>query len=481
MSDNRKTLGSFALLMMTFTAIFSFNQVINNSVSIGLASIPSFIFATIAYFIPFSLMIGEFASANPDSESGYTSWIKSALGDKWAFVASWTYFFVNLFFFFSILPSMIIALSYTFLGKNIFPSDGSFTVSIISIIIFWIGTFITTKGAKGISIVTNISGTARLLMGVVFIVLAIVLVVFLGKAPAQEFTSENIMPKFDFNYFATFAWILQAVGGAESIGVYIKDLKGGNRAFIRTIIFSALFVGIVYALGCLAVGLVIPKELLENNYSNVMYDAFNLLANDFGIKKGVTNIVGLILFLASAGSLVLWASAPVKIFFSETPKGILPEKITKLTDDGTPVNALYLQAIVVTILLIIPGLGIGEVDSLLKFLINMTAATSLLPVLFFLIAYIVFRVKYDNTERSFKLSKNPMIGVLFGVLLLILFAITFVTSIIPLESIFTLMRGEALPKGTTHPVFAILYQIGGVVIFLGFAFFLWHRYEKNKK
>lgn len=43
MSDNRKTLGSFALLMMTFTAIFSFNQVINNSVSIGLASIPSFI------------------------------------------------------------------------------------------------------------------------------------------------------------------------------------------------------------------------------------------------------------------------------------------------------------------------------------------------------------------------------------------------------------------------------------------------------
>ena len=114
MSDNRKTLGSFALLMMTFTAIFSFNQVINNSVSIGLASIPSFIFATIAYFIPFSLMIGEFASANPDSESGYTSWIKSALGDKCTFVASWTYFFVNLFFFSSILPSMIIALSYTF-------------------------------------------------------------------------------------------------------------------------------------------------------------------------------------------------------------------------------------------------------------------------------------------------------------------------------------------------------------------------------
>lgn len=481
MSKDRKTIGSFALLMMTFTAIFSFNQVINNSVSIGLASIPSFMFATIAYFIPFSLMIGEFASANPDSESGYTSWIKSSLGDKWAFVASWTYFFVNLFFFSSILPGMIISLSYTFLGKNIFPQEGSLLVSIISIILLWIATFITTKGAKGISMVTNISGSARLIMGIVFIVIAFALVFIFGKEPAQTFSAETITPKFDFNYIATFAWILQAVGGAESIGVYIKDLKGGNKSFIRTMIFSALFVGVVYSLGCIAVGLIIPTNILENNYSNVMYDAFNLLGANIGIIKGISNVVGLILFLASAGSLVLWASAPVKVFFSETPKGILPEKITKLTDDGTPVNALYLQAIVVSVILIIPGLGIGEVDGLLKFLINMTASTSLLPVLFFLVAYINFRKNHEQTKRDFKLSNNPIIGILFGVLLLILFSITFIISIVPLESIFILMKGGTLPKGTPHPVFAVLYQIGGVVIFLGFAFLLWYRGQKNNK
>lgn len=479
MSD-RKVLGQGALLLMTFTAIFSFNQVINNSVSIGLASIPSFIFATIAYFLPFSLMIAEFASANPDSESGYTSWIKNSLGDKWAFIASWTYFFVNLFFFSSILPNMIISVSYMILGRNVFPEEGSLMVSLISIVLFWIATFITTKGAKGISIVTNVSGSARLFMGIAFIVIAIVLVCFMGKAPAQEFSSENIMPKFDFNYFATFAWILQAVGGAESIGVYIKDLKGGNQAFIKTMIFSALFVGVVYALGCVAIGMVIPKEMLENNYSNVMYDAFNLLGSYFGINVGITNVVGLILFLAGAGSLVLWASAPVKVFFSETPKGILPEKITKLTEDGTPVNALYLQAIIVTIILIIPGLGIGGVNGLLKFLINMTAATALLPVLFFVVAYIHFRLKQDNTERSFKLSKNPMIGVLCGILLLILFSITFVVSIVPFESIFILKNGGTLPSGTPNPIFAVLYQIGGVIIFLGFAFYLWYRHESKK-
>ena len=34
------------------------------------------------------------------------------------------------------------------------------------------------------------------------------------------------MPKFNWSYFMVFSfWILQAVGGAESIGVYIKDVK----------------------------------------------------------------------------------------------------------------------------------------------------------------------------------------------------------------------------------------------------------------
>lgn len=479
--SNRKVLGQGALLLMTFTAIFSFNQVINNSVSIGLASIPSFIFATIAYFLPFSLMIAEFASANPDSESGYTSWIRSSLGSKWAFVASWTYFFVNLFFFSSILPSMIISLSYALLGKNIFPEEGSLAVSIISVLLFWVGTFITTKGAKGISLVTNISGMARLLMGLVFIVIAFILVVVMGRSPAQQFTKETIIPKFDFNYFATFAWILQAVGGAESIGVYIKDLKGGNQAFIKVMIFSALFVGIMYALGAVSVGLIIPYSILENNYSNVLYEAFNILGGYFGMHFGITNIVGLIMFLASAGSLVLWASAPVKVFFSETPRGILPEKITKMTEDGTPINALYLQAIIVTIILIIPGLGIGGVNGLLKFLINMTAATALLPVLFFVVAYIHLRLKLDYTPRSFKLSKNPAIGIACGILLLILFSITFIISIVPFESIFMMIKGDALPAGTPHPLFAILYQLGGVVVFLGFAFFLWYRYQNKNK
>ena len=80
MSERKRSLSSGALMLMTFTAVFSFGNIIDSSVNIGLATIPSYIFGTVFYFLPFALMIGEFASASSDSESGINSWIKKSLG-----------------------------------------------------------------------------------------------------------------------------------------------------------------------------------------------------------------------------------------------------------------------------------------------------------------------------------------------------------------------------------------------------------------
>ncbi len=65
MSDTkRNTIGKFGLLSLTFAAVYSFNNVINNNIELGLASAPMFFLATIFYFIPFCLIIAEFVSGN---------------------------------------------------------------------------------------------------------------------------------------------------------------------------------------------------------------------------------------------------------------------------------------------------------------------------------------------------------------------------------------------------------------------------------
>lgn len=477
----RQRLGGMALLLMTFSAVFSFPSIVNNSIEIGLATIPAYIFASIFYFLPFILMIAEFASANSDKESGVHSWLECVLGPKWAFLGAWTYFFVNLFFFCSLLPQTLIYASYAFFGSNIFTGPHSTKIiAIISVVLFWLTTFVCIKGVSWISKVTNFAGASRLFMGLAFVVLAFVVVFGFGKAPAQDFTLKSVTPKFNWTFFMTMAWVLQAVGGGESIGVYIKDVKGGNKTFVKVMIMSTIFVGLMYVLGAVAVGFVVPTSTLKGNFANGIFDVFTILGTHFGIDKGImVRLVGLILVLGSLGSLALWTAAPVKVLFSEIPEGVFGKWLVKTNDEGNPTNALLVQGIVVSILLIIPALGIGDMDSFLEMLINMTAATSLLPVLFLIAAYIGLRWKKDNMKRSFRFGSRKF-GIAAGIFLLLVFCFVFVMSTVPEPKLIMEAINGTLPKGVANPLLTLLYNVLGIVIFVGFAWICWQRYEKKK-
>ncbi len=482
MSETRGKMKPISFLLMTFTAVFSFGTIINASASIGMAAVPTFLFATIFYFFPFTLMIGEFAAAHGDSESGVYSWIRTALGEKMAFLGSWSYFFVNLFFFTSLLPQTLIYASYTFLGRNIFGgANGTVIISLLSIALFWLATYVSIKGVGWISKVTDLSGIARLLMGIGFIILALAVVFLLGEKPAQHFTTETVVTaNMNWNYLTTLAWVLQAVGGAEAVGVYVKDIKGGNKSFLKTIVGAALAIGIIYALGAVAVGMILPAETLQDNYSNALFDAFGILGAHFGISSGIViRIVGFIMMLSSVGSLVLWTAAPVKILFSEIPEGIFGKWVSKTNEEGNPTNALLLQGAIVTILMIIPALGVGSIDTFLKTLINMTAATSLIPVLFLLLAYIMMRVKLDELPRSFKMGSRK-VGIAVGVMLLIFFLFAFIVSILPSPAaLMAYFQTGYVAEGAANPLFTLLYNALGVIIFVGFAYVCYANYEKK--
>ena len=141
MSDTkRNTIGKFGLLSLTFAAVYSFNNVINNNIELGLASAPMFFLATIFYFIPFCLIIAEFVSLNKNSEAGVYAWVKSSLGGRWAFITAYTYWFVNLFFFTSLLPRVIAYASYAFLGYEYIMTPVATTI--ISMVLFAFSTIL---------------------------------------------------------------------------------------------------------------------------------------------------------------------------------------------------------------------------------------------------------------------------------------------------------------------------------------------------
>ena len=228
-SEKRGTIGSFALLGMTVAAVFGIKNIINNNAAIGLAAAPSFFFATLLYFVPYTLVTAEFVGLNKDSESGVYAWVKTSMGGRWAFLTAFSYWFVNLFFFASVLPNVIIYASYVFFGANAELSQ--LWITIIEIVVFAIATWVSTKGAKWIGSISSFGSTAALGLTAVFILLSLA-AAFGGVEFATAPTPANMAPDMSnfataWGFFGTLAWIIQGVGGAESVGVFLNEARAG--------------------------------------------------------------------------------------------------------------------------------------------------------------------------------------------------------------------------------------------------------------
>lgn len=461
MSDsNRGTIGKFALLALTFTAVFNVRNIINNNIELGLSSAPIFLFATLFYFIPFVFIIAEFVSANKNSESGMYGWIKTSLGDRAAYLGSFTYFFVNLFFFVSLLPNIIAYASYALLGY-----EQTFTpmaTAVLSTVLFALATFISIRGASWLGKVISVVAIMVLALTLGYILLAGGALAG-GLEPADPFTMAAVTPVINWATLGIMCWIFQAAGGADSVAVYLNDVKGGAKTFVNIIVAAGLFIGLMYAAGSLLINVFVPRA--ELSYTGGMVQVFTGLAKHYGFSTIVTGrVVGVVLLVAMFGSLLMWSATPVKIHFAETPKGIYGEKITALNPHGVPERAAWAQFFIVIPLIFIPAMGSETAQELMNTTINMTAATAMLPPIFIMVAYLMLRLKHDYIERDFRIG-SANLGIVITIMLLTIFTIGFLAATFPAGSDITQV---------------LLYNVSGVVIFLGAAN-LWYSRYRNRQ
>ncbi|HAH9111425.1 TPA: amino acid permease, partial [Escherichia coli] len=427
MSDTkRNTIGKFGLLSLTFAAVYSFNNVINNNIELGLASAPMFFLATIFYFIPFCLIIAEFVSLNKNSEAGVYAWVKSSLGGRWAFITAYTYWFVNLFFFTSLLPRVIAYASYAFLGYEYIMTPVATTI--ISMVLFAFSTWVSTNGAKMLGPITSVTSTLMLLLTLSYILLAGTALVG-GVQPADAITVDAMIPNFNWVFLGVTTWIFMAAGGAESVAVYVNDVKGGSKSFVKVIILAGIFIGVLYSVSSVLINVFVSSKELKFTGGSVQ--VFHGMAAYFGLPEALMNrFVGLVSFTAMFGSLLMWTATPVKIFFSEIPEGIFGKKTVELNENGVPARAAWIQFLIVIPLMIIPMLGSNTVQDLMNTIINMTAAASMLPPLFIMLAYLNLRAKLDHLPRDFRMGSRRT-GIIVVSMLIAIFAVGFVASTFP--------------------------------------------------
>lgn len=440
-NDGDLKISLFAMISIAILAIFSLGNVLNNYVGLGLSATVAFAIAVIIFLVPFIFMIAEFASLQKGSKSGLTSWIHTAVGRKTAFITSFMFWFANLTYFFGAVPSYVNTLSFAVTGAD-YTNNEIYTLVIpfACVIVFAIITAISTLSTKKLSKIISFGGGVMLGLTGFFFFMAIIGWItgmidpsIIDKyLPSTE--APGLIPNEDLNlwgdsggvnfaWISTFIWVLMAADGGQSLGVYVKDVRGGKRKFVKAMIISVMIIGAFYILGTLLASVFPPEGGLAAGWANSFVNVFKFIFLPMGVSVELITqltyvIIGLAFFMSSIGGLIIWTSAPVKVMFSEIAPGIFGSRLSKQNKNGVCSFGAWVQFFLVIPFLFLLTYPIqdGGFSENLALIRGAAGWIGMLPWFVIFASYINLRLNKDHEKRSFRMG-NRKFGITMGVLL----------------------------------------------------------------
>lgn len=452
MNKKQTKIGLFSLIMMIFSSIFGFANMPVAFLQMGYASIPWFILAAILFFMPVSMMIAEYGAAFKDDRGGMYSWLKDAIGEKWAFIGSFIWLSSWIIWLLTISSKVFIPFSSLIFGQDMTqtwtlgPLNATQVIGLLAILWMFFVTFAASHGAEVISKVSSVGGYFVTSMIFVFLIGSII-ALFAGHGHfSQALTSSSLFvsPNPDFKTpVATLSFVVYAVfayAGMETLGGIIDSVKEPEKTFPRGMIISSLMIAACYSVIVLLWGVSVNWNQVLNsktvNLGNITYVMMGHLGYYLGQTLGLGNstslllqsifvrFVGLGMFLAYVGSFFILIYSPIKSFILGS-KNLWSEKMTKLNKVGVPAHAMWMQNFLVCILLLLISFGGGEAKAFYTILTDMSNVATSFPYLFLIAAFPLFKKKHP--KLPFVVFKNKTFTNIVVVIsfLIVLFGIIF--------------------------------------------------------
>lgn len=464
-----KKLNWRTLAMMGFTVVWGFGNVVNNYANQGLTVVVSWLLILTFYFLPYALMVGEMGSVFENKGGGVSSWIDSTYGPMIAYFAGWTYWVVHIPYLAQKPQSALVALSWVFFQNgDMIKSFNPLLLQSIVLAIFLFFLWLSSKGINSLKKIGALAGTSMFFMGILYILLTVAAPSIVGASSATtDWSLNTFLPKFDFTYFTTLSMLVFAVGGCEKISPYVKEVDNPNKNFPKGMIILAASVGMSALLGSLAMGIMfnsgnIPADLKMNG----QYYAFKLLGEYYGLGNLLMILYAVANTLGQISALMFSIDAPLKMLIGEGDKNFIPQSFTKTNEYGAPINGYKLTAVLVGILIIIPALGIGDMNNLYNWLLDLNSIVMPLRYLWVFLAYIGLRGFIKNRglmeKATFKFIASDKVATIVGAWCFIFTAFACLMGIFP----------KNLETFSSEWIFQITLNILTPIVLIGLGFIL---------
>ena len=491
-----KKLTLVSLVLMIFTSVYGFNNMPRSFYLMGYAAIPWYILSGIAFFVPFAFMMAEFGTAFKNEKGGIYSWMSKSVGPKFAFMATFMWYASYVVWMVNVASAIWIPISNAIFGKDTTQSwalfgisglTGPKTLGILAVLWIIFVTFISTKGLEKIKKFTSIGGTAVAAVNILLFIGAFLVLIGNHGQLAQPIhglssfisspdpaSSGNIISSFAFIVFAIFAY-----GGIEVVGGLVDETENAEKTFPKGIVIAAIVIAIGYSLGIFLVGIFTNWTNIMNiksvNLGNASYVVMgNLgyaLGNAFGaseatsiaLSHGVARFFGFSMFLTLTGAFFALMFSPLKQLIEGTPPKLWPGKMAKMKD-GMPQNAMWIQATIVCVMIVLVAFGGNSMTTFFKILVSMTNVAMTLPYMFIAYAFIPFK-KNKNIIKPFEMFKTYKSAVIWTIV--IMFTVGF-------ANFFSILQ-----PALDGDLMTTIWSIAGPVFFALVAFLMYRSYEKG--
>lgn len=421
------------LILIITTTVYSFSSMISAFFMLGSQSLIWFFISALFYFIPYALIVAQYTKKYAHRSGAIYDWLKESLSPKAAFTTVFLWYSSYFIWMISLFMKILIPLSILIFGKDRTATidwlgfSPQFWLALLSILAVLFITWMNKRGFQVIFRFLHISGYAMVGLLVLSLAGNLILIV---RDPAQVWinihhsvsipsffqeSSNRLLSQLPFFIFS-----ITAFGGLDTIASLADKTKKSRTRFPRAVIISSFVVLLLYVSGIIIWSCANNIEGLRNTTSlhlgNLMYGVMDQLAKTLAVSFNLSakhtyllsqifiRYTALTMGLAYISLLSSISYGPLKSLIKSTPKVFWP-KFSALNSNQMPENALWIQAILISVFIGLLSFSNTFLSELFNQLTYMTNVSRAIPY-FIVAASFPFSIKKRVIQPSSLIIKN---------------------------------------------------------------------------
>ena len=413
---------------MIFSSIFGFSNSLTAFYQMGYASIIWYIVTAILFFLPSALIFAEYGAAFKGIKGGIFSWLEGSTNEKIAFIgtfiwlSAWVVWLVSSTQFFLVSVSTAVFGHDTTQSWHLGALSSTQLLGILEVIFLAVVTFCAAKGIDKIKTINNIGGIFTLAIAIGFTVVSLFVFILNHGQLAEPVTARNLVHSPNPSFQSPIAvvsfidYALFAYGGLETTSGVIDSVDKPEKTYPKGLIIAMVMMTALYVVNIFMCGVAVNwnKELGVKgvDLANVEYVLINNLGVVTGHSLGLSesaslaigsafsHFAGIADVLSGVAAAFLMVYSPIKSFIEGCDPRLLPKKLVQLNKHNMPERSMWVQAIIVSVIILFISFGGNAADQFYTILMDMMNVSSSAPYLFLIAAYPFFKAKKD-LDRPF--------------------------------------------------------------------------------